>query len=355
MRSTVILLALLSFLLPRGARADQVGAGAIVISGKIGDREQSVAAAAAETSVRAAGWSLSPKPFSAKERDAVVSCLHDIVAWPCVSKLVGSRGVQRVAVLLMSRRVTDVGTPELVLNGRLVLSDAEMIAVGQRYCERCTDDTLRTLTIELFNELIQGAELDSGRTVLSVKSTPRGALYSLDGTLMGPTNALINILPGNHVITVDREGYESVTRTIQAVQGTTSEVDVTLKPASAASPPSLPGTARTAPPAATASSTTGGRSLVLPKTLVVVGSVAVLGGALAVVLSPRDVDKPRGQDQPSDHYETVIPGVTSIVAGAVTAGVGGYLWWKYTRDVKTAPVVAPVAGGGLTVGVRGTF
>ena len=364
MRAIATFIALSFLLLPR-AFAET---GAVVVSGKIEERDQTSAKTAVEQSVRAAGWTLDPRPFSARDVNAIAACLRDVAAWPCVSRVVGGRGIRRVAVVGLSRDPTTKGVPQVVITERLVLADAELVVLGQRFCERCTDDTLTALATELTKELLQRAALESGRTVLAVRSTPRGALYSVDGVLSGATDAVINIVPGTHVVIIEHEGYDTATRTIEAVEGKTSEVTVTLlrhveQPGSPPSEhPTLPQPTASVPPKPPEHRTdpksdpvVEPRSRALPVTMLVIGALAVAGGATALAFNQHDVTKPPNERQPRGYYDTVPAGVTAIVGGIAVAGVGGYLWWKYSREnARSAPTVTPVAGGAV-LGVQGAF
>jgi len=365
MRAIVTFIALSFLLLPR-AFAET---GAVVVTGEIEEHDQTLAKTTAEQSLRAAGWVLDTKPFSARDINAITACLHDVAAWPCVSKVVGGRGIRRVAVVGLSRDPTANGVPQVVITERLVLAGAELVVLGQRFCERCTDDTLDALTTELTKELLQLAALESGRTVLAVKSTPQGARYSVDGVLSGATDAVINIVPGTHVVTIEHEGFESATRTIEAVEGKTSEVTATLLRHLEQPDVHPPGEQRPSPrlreqrpsphPELGSSkqpdTVMPHRLRVVPSAMLIVGALAVAGGATALVFNQGDVTKPPNERQPRGYYDTVPASITSIAGGVVIASLGGYLWWKYSRNTpSSAPMVTPVAGGAV-LGVHRVF
>ncbi len=347
MRSFLAYLALLLPLIGRTALADP---GAVIVSAnsKVAERDRSLALSAAEKRLQAAGWELTSKPLTAKEIEAVTACLHNVEAWPCVSRIVESRGVRRVAAVALRRGETKHGTPELAITGRLVLADVELVVLVKRYCEQCTDDTLSQLTTELTTELLQQAALESGRTVLSIKSTPQGSIYTVDGDLSSATDAIITVVPGKHVVTIERDGYQTETRTIEAVEGKTAEVMVTLQRLEPIE--NLHARART--------NDVTPRSRRLPITLVAAGSAAVVGGFVAFGFNQGEITKPHGENQPRWHYNTIPLGVTSIISGVALGSIGGYLWWRYSRDdaraAPSTPTIAPVAGGAV-VGLHGAF
>lgn len=350
-----------AFFLPVVAFAEQArktvtssSAVLVTTAGKLTEHDRGLAAGAAEARVQGAGWLLTTKPFSVKEIEAVAACLRDIAAWPCVAKIVGGRGIRRVAVVALDRNEAPDGAPQVVIVERLVLAEAELVVLGQRFCERCTDDTLTALTAELTTELLQRAQLDSGRTVLAVRSMPQGALYSVDGTLNGATDATIDIVPGMHVVTIEKDGFESATRKVEAVEGKTAEVSVTLQRLEPATPPRV---AAPDKPTGRAHHAAGGahHARALPIAMVATGSASVVGGVIALALNQHPVTKPADQDQPRGYYDTVPAGVTLVVGGILLGGAGGYLWWKYVHDDKHAsPAVTPIAGGAI-VGMQGAF
>jgi hypothetical protein len=348
MRSIVTTLALLLALLGRTARAEP---GAVIVSAntRVAERDRSLAMRVAEDRLRAAGWDLVVKPLTAKEIEAITTCLRNVEAWPCVSKIVARHGIRRVAAVALKRDQTVSGTPELVLTGRLVLADVTLVVVSRRFCEQCTDDTLTALTAELTTDLLQQAALESGRTVLSIKSTPQGAIYTVDGLLRSATDALITIVPGRHVVTIEREGYHTETRTVEAVEGQTAEVMVTLRRLEPADGPVAPLATRR---------DVKQRSRNLPIALVAVGATAVVGGALALAFNQNEVVKPASEEQPRWYYNTTPAGITSIAVGTAVAGIGGYLWWKYSQDdartTQSTPIVSPAAGGAI-VGIHAKF
>jgi PEGA domain len=349
MRPIVTILAVLLSFVARTALADT---GAVIVSAnsRIAERDRTLALNAAAERLRAAGWELTNKPLTAKEIEAVTTCLHNVEAWPCVSKIVASRGVRRVAAVALRRDQTIHGMPELVITGRLVLADVELVVLVKRFCQQCTDDTLTALTTELTAELLQQGALESGRTVLSIKSTPQGSIYTVDGDLTSATDAIITVVPGRHVVTIERDGYQTETRTIEAVEGKTAEVMVTLR--------RLEPIEKLRDPDSVEKHGAAHRSRLLPITLVVGGSVAVAGGLVALGFNERQITKPRDVDQPRWHYNTVPIGVTSIIGGAALGGFGAYLWWRYSRDdartASSTPVVTPVAGGAV-IGLHRAF
>src|SRR6188474_3831042 len=119
----LIVFALTSLLLVgHTARADS-GAVIVTATGKVAERDRSLAEDATEKRLRDAGWEFTSKPLSPKEVQAVTACLHNVEAWPCVSRVVEGHGIHRVAAVTLRRSQTGSGTPELIITGRLVLPE----------------------------------------------------------------------------------------------------------------------------------------------------------------------------------------------------------------------------------------
>jgi hypothetical protein len=341
MRWIATAVGLISLFLPHTGHAEPE-VGVVIVTGKVGPHDQAVAMGAVERRVRAAGWSLFDPPLTPREVDAVMGCFLSVDAWPCVARMVPKaardHGVGRLAAVTLNPQASPDGARQLVISERLVLANAASIVVGQRFCEPCTDDTLAVLAGELAKELLDRAALRSGRTVLSVKSTPPRARYSVDGTVTGVTDATIDIVPGNHRVTIEHDGFEGATRTVDAAEGKTAEVSVTLE--------RLDPSAHVAPAATQ-------RLHTVAAALLAAGFGAIAGGVLLVAVDQGPTAKPRDQEQPRGYHDTRPAGVGLIVGGALVGGLGGYLWWQSAHE-GMAPMVVPVAGGAVA-GVRKAF
>jgi len=191
--------------------------------------------------------------------------------------------------------------------------------------------------------LLQEVTVRSRRTVVAIHSTPRGARITFDGDTigdtMGDTDRSISTFPGPHTVVLELEGYQRESRTIDAVLDKTFELWVGMHPiagspddhrdffaAARAQPLDLPGAAWLA-----------------PRLMVGVGGVAVVAGAIVLAFDQDPVTKPIGTEQPAYYYDTIEPGISLVLSGAIV-GVGGYLWWRYTRSTAV-PIVTPIARG----------
>lgn len=77
------------------------------------------------------------------------------------------------------------------------------------------------------------ATLPAERGTLVVNTTPPGANVSVDGAAVGFTPVTLpNILPGNHTVTLSKDGYVTASQQIAITAGTTYPLTVALSPSS---------------------------------------------------------------------------------------------------------------------------
>lgn len=322
---------------------------ALLISGTAAVHARELAATAVEAVTRESGRLPTQPTFSAKDVAAIRECVTTPHAWRCVAPVIHDKELRQLAIVSLVNDIAPDHGPMIVVTEQVIRADLDVAVAGQRFCVRCTDDVLINMTTELTRTLFQEIEVRSGRTVIAVKSVPRGARITFDGNSMGATNRSFNTFPGRHTVVLDLDGYRRESRTIEASLDRTSELVVTMRsPAAAvaerhdseAREPSLlaPGAPPTSPLA--------------PQLAMGAGALAVVAGAVLIALNEHPTDQPIGTVQPRYYYDTMPPGIGLVISGAV-AGVGGYLWWRYTRST-VAPTVAATPGGGA-IGITKAF
>ncbi len=342
MRSTALLVLMMLW-----ARVAFGEPDALVVEGKSRPRDQEIATRAISDALRSAGWVLS-KPLSAADNAALGHCFKEPSPSECVLRLVHDRGVRRVAFVSIDPDGTNSG---LQLTARLVVANVDSVMTSTQFCDHCTDDTIANSARAVTQSLVNRLSVETGRTVLAIHTMPQGARYSVDGDNIGATDATINIIPGSHNVSLELEGYDTATRIIEAREGKTTELSVTLYK-TGETPVTAPTPGKSVPPGHTLSDPKP-HSLALPIGMVVVGGVAVIGGAIALAFNGSSETAAIGQPQRQYYYETTVPGLVAIGGGIVVAGIGGYLWWHYTR-MDTTPAVTPVSGGAV-MSVSGSF
>jgi hypothetical protein len=191
----------------------------------------------------------------------------------------------------------------------------------RRFCERCTDLTLRSTADDLIAALASSTKRDIGR--LRLTSSPVGARVRVDGKQVGVTPLDYELAEGSHEIVVSHDGREEL-RDVSIRRGETTavEVDVASRPA----------------------------RRILPYAVLGAGGALLVTGA---VLFAIDEDVPPRAPQPPEFYRNTAPaGVGLMIAGGVVAGVGAYLLFSSRRS--SAPVAALSSDSGY-LGWAGTF
>lgn len=301
---------------------------AVVVYGKLKPREREVIAATLAKSIEQASWSIVAAPLSQQEQDAIAACASLDRPWSCIASTARNKGFDRVAVVQVE---PEKGTKNLVLVGLLIVEGNGVPSTEQGTCTACsTDEALIAATSELATKLIEHVKARHPTATLAIRTTPPGAVVTLDGQMLaGQTDLTVNVPAGPHTLLIQRSGFHPVTRTIDAPSGQTTEVDVALT---------------------SAESDGGGqdrrddgprRSRLVPAILLGVGGAAVVGGTVYSLTR----DPPNTSEQPKYLYDGV--GIGVAVGGAAVVAAGLYLWFKHPSGAGSTATIAPVPGGGV--------
>jgi hypothetical protein len=316
---------------------------ALVVAAAATPHARELASTAISAVTRQRGFVLVTPSFTAKEVAAISECVTAPQAWTCIAPIVRGKGLHQVAVVSLVTSTSKDGSPMLVITEQILVASLDAAIGSQRFCVRCTDDVLVKSTSELTHALYQEIAVRSGRTVVAISSTPRGARITFDGESMGATDRSFNTFPGTHTLVLELDGYLRETRSVDAALDKTSELSVTLRPVAPVDPRGDPlATPQPVEP----------RSLLGPKLAIGVGAAAIVTGVVVLALGQQSETQPIGREQRAYYYSTTAPGI-ALVAGGAIVGVGGYLWWRFTKST-TAPTVAPVAGGAV-IGITKAF
>lgn len=191
----------------------------------------------------------------------------------------------------------------------------------RRFCERCTDLTLRSTADDLIAALAKSTKRDIGR--LRLTSSPLGARVRVDGKHIGVTPLDHELAEGNHEVVVSHEDREEL-RAVAIRRGETTAVEVDVTPRTSAR--------------------------LLPYAVLGAGGALLVTGAVLFAID-EDVP-PRAPDPPEFYRNTAPAGVGLMIAGGVVTGVGAYLLWS--SRTKSAPVAALSSDSGY-LGWAGTF
>lgn len=313
-----------------GSSDAAVVGGVVAVGGNAEERDRAAVTAGATAATRQAGWQLPTKPLTKKESTGLLRCLDPGEPWNCIPGSIDSQGIHHALVVAAEKQQAEDGSPVVVLTAKLIVTQPHALAVRRRLCEHCADDRLTKASTELTEQLLQELAVRVGHTVLEVKSSPSGARITLDGVAVGATDNTFNTYPGSHVVIVEMPGYLTQTIPVDAQEGKTAEVAVTLQPSQR-----LP-----IPPRAEVSDAKPSR--LLPIGLFGVGGAALIGSGVLIYLGERG-----GPDQRTVDKSATGHGIELGIIGLAVAGAGAYLWW---RDSATSAPTVSITSGGATVG-----
>lgn len=251
-----------------------------------------------------------------------------------MAPVAGAKGFHRLIVVSLDQDRSPDGNPALALTGQVILQGAKATTADTRFCPQCVDETLTRIAFDLTKRLIEEAATGTARTTITIESVPPGAWITLDNTNVGLTNRKYATYPGRHVVILQREGYETETRTADVVEDQDTLVSVKLRPK--AGPVVV-----------------GGRRYLVPGIIAGAGVVALAGG---MVLQLAKDPPPVGEQQPERLISA--PGIALMIGGGVAMGAGVYLWIRASRAPRRAPRSVPAAmitNGGGVIGWTGSF
>ncbi len=306
--------------------------GLLVVRPKGTARERAIAVEAVTAEVTRAGWTLTPRTFAPQEMEELAKCLLVDRPWACFARTVRDDAIRRLALISLEPQSTPEGNPMTVVTIMVASVEQQDVAYsGRRFCQACSPDSLAKLTSAATREVLEKMYLASGRTFLQVKSRPAGASIEVDGKQLGVTDASFEILPGRHRVVLKHPKHPPQTRWIDAQEDKTAIVTVAfgevIGPGLAEPHPAGPGASSERNRNREKQSETS-PSLLLPKSIVIVGAGLMVGGALALALDEDDSDRPPLNERAHRFSNTAPLGVGLLIGGALTAGLGGWLWWR---------------------------
>lgn len=326
---------------PTNAQAEKLG---LLVSGTASAHERELAETAVETMARTAGLAVAKPGFTAREASTLNACVTAPQAWSCVSPTVRGKGLDHLALISLAPDTGPDSSPMIVITAQIIVARLDAAIVSQRFCVRCTDDVLAKTTTDLTRSVLQEVAVRSGRTVVTINSVPRGARIVFDGQPMGATDRSFNTYPGVHTVVLELDGYRQESRTVEAKLDKTSELSLSMRSVASPAQPDDPHGGGTAEPAT---------APLAPKLVMGAGALAVVGGSIALAFNHSAAVAPIGTEQPQHYRDTIAPGIGLVIGGAVV-GLGGYLWWHYTRPPAVTPSVALLPGG-ASIGVATSF
>lgn len=314
-----------------GSTATPAVGGVVAVGGNAEERDRAAVSAGAMAATRQAGWQLPAKPLTKKESTSLLRCLDPGEPWNCIPGSIGSQGIHQALVVAAEKQQAEDGSPVVVLTAKLIVTQPHALAVRRRLCEHCADDRLTQASSELTEQLLQELAVRMGRTVLEVKSSPSGARIVLDGVPVGATNMTFNTYPGPHVVILEAPGYLTQTIPVDAQEGKTAAVAVTLQPSASVPPPPKIATQHEEP------------SRLAPIALFSAGGAALVGSGILIYLGAQS-----GPDQDVLHTSAKAHGIELGILGVAAIGAGAYLWWRGSTSAPTVSVTPGAAVVGWT-------
>lgn len=324
MSTTAAVVAALVFVLGYRPVHAQSQSGAVIVTGKADRHARQVIAATIEDEVRRAAWSLTPVLLAPAEVDKLTACLAADRPWPCISANALANGAERLVIVQTNTERTGTAT-ELVLTGELVVANDSVPSIERQSCLHCTDAELTRISRLLATKLLDNTASRTHGARLDVKTTPPGAIVSIDEHAVGPSESTFLLGPGSHRISISLPGYRSETRLMSTPEGQTTPLSVALQADAGDQPP-------------------GHRSHLIPAILLGGGAVAAAAGS---IISYNAEPGPRDQRH---KYIYSGPAIGLAVAGGVAIGVGTYLWFR--PAATSTPMVGLLPGGGFAAWAR---
>jgi hypothetical protein len=320
---------------------------ALLVWGTTTSHARTLATTTIEAAARNTGVPFANQTFSPGEEATLKACATVPQAWTCIAPMIRDKGLDQVALVSLVMSTSSDGSPMIVLTAQIIVAKLDAVVGAQRFCTHCSDDLLVESASELTRAVLEEIRVRSGRSVVTVHSTPRGARITLDGAPAGATDRSLSTVPGTHMVVLELEGYQREARAIDAVVDRTIELSVAMRPTPGRlDEPRDPFADRVAP----RDPLRGARLATMLASGF--GGLAMIAGAVVLVFDQDPVTQPIGTEQPARYRDTLAPGLGLLLSGAAL-GAGGLLWWQYRRSTM-APAVAPIAGGAV-IGVTNAF
>lgn len=255
------------------------------------------------------GHTLVPSPLPSEAITALIDCFA-LENQGCARDIIEKRARSSNMVYAHLETASD-GTRDVTLTAYWFDKGHDAVA-ERKTCERCTDQSLRTIADELMKKLVGGADVGH----VKLKSTPAGARITIDGQPIGVTPLDWDLLPGKHTIQMAKTGLQPASRAIVVVSNQTVSFTMDLVPGDDDHDGHQ-------------------RSRIIPLAALGVGGALVATGIVYIA-----IDQDPGPHAPPRIYDTARIGVGLAIGGVLVGGVGAYLMWFRSPKTTSTPVAA---------------
>jgi len=260
--------------------------------------------------------------------------------------MASAAGTLKVDLLVGGRLERTQGAGDWALS--LWLYDArkkETSAVQAARCEGCGTVQVVGMGVQAAVDLLDKAAENKGR--IRVRTRPRGALVTIDGTARGVTNGTFGVKPGKRTVVLKLEGHNTTSHTVEVKPGAEAVLDLDLPLETPVGPGDGGG---------------GALSPRLFKWITLGAAVATIGAGIALMVmdGTETCDKVYDDELCPRRYETMTPGIALVAGGAALGSASGLLFYLDGKKKKAggAPeqprktmAISPTVtrgGGGVT-------
>jgi hypothetical protein len=299
----------LAVLLALASSAHAGGDVGVIVTGESSMQPQ--LAAHLESWLSHHGHTLVPSPLPSEAITALIDCFA-LENQSCARDIIEKRARSSNMVYAHLETASD-GTRDVTLTAYWFDKGHDAVA-ERKTCERCTDQSLRTIADELMKKLVGGADVGH----VKLKSTPAGARITIDGQPIGVTPLDWDLLPGKHTIQMAKIGLQPASRAIVVASNQTVSFAMDLVPSD---------------------DDHGDHRLqrIIPVALVGTGAALLIAGGLMI-----HYNQDPGHTQPEFIHHTGPTGVGLAIGGgvAVAGGIVAYFLWPRSAKTTSTPIAA---------------
>lgn len=144
----------------------------------------------------------------------------------CMNRIASATGASHLVRAVVTTRDRDYQVKVELIDGRT----GGIIATAEDGCEICgVADVGTLLSAETATLRSKLDALASGPAMLVLNSNPAGAVITIDGEIAGTSPLELAVVPGQHIVRAQREGYIAVEREVTFVDGVVEQLDFDLE------------------------------------------------------------------------------------------------------------------------------